>query len=90
MLTISFRYLLQNMDWLEEEIGEYDNDYLIIDCPGASCLLHTHSIYRLWPEYRTNRTVHTSSFLPNTGVKSQSDGAANLCCVSPGVAVYGR
>ena len=22
------------MDWLEEEVGEYDNDYLIIDCPG--------------------------------------------------------
>jgi GPN-loop GTPase len=29
------RYLLQNMDWLEEEVGEYDDDYLIIDCPGT-------------------------------------------------------
>jgi hypothetical protein len=28
------RYLLQNMDWLDEELGEYEDDYLIIDCPG--------------------------------------------------------
>ena len=28
------RYLLQNMDWLEEELGGYDDDYLIFDCPG--------------------------------------------------------
>ena len=29
-----YRYLQQNMDWFEEELGEYENDYLIIDCPG--------------------------------------------------------
>lgn len=28
------RYLLENMDWLDEELGEYEDDYLIIDCPG--------------------------------------------------------
>lgn len=22
------------MDWLEEELGAYEDDYLIIDCPG--------------------------------------------------------
>lgn len=30
------RYLMQNMDWLEEELGGYEDDYLIIDCPGTS------------------------------------------------------
>lgn len=29
------------MDWLEEEIGNYDDDYLIIDCPGQ-IELYTH------------------------------------------------
>jgi len=41
MLIVSFcvkRYLLQNMDWLEEELGGFDDDYLIIDCPGM--ILH--------------------------------------------------
>lgn len=33
------RYLMQNMDWLEEELGGYEDDYLIIDCPGISPLL---------------------------------------------------
>ena len=23
------------MDWLEEELGGYDDDYLIFDCPGT-------------------------------------------------------
>lgn len=27
------------MDWLEEELGSYDNDYLIIDCPGMIVVL---------------------------------------------------
>lgn len=26
---------MQNMDWLEEELGGYEDDYLVIDCPGA-------------------------------------------------------
>ncbi|KAA1466186.1 ATP-binding protein Fet5 [Dentipellis sp. KUC8613] len=40
-LVYCFEYLLQNMDWFEEEIGEYEDDYLIIDCPGQ-IELYTH------------------------------------------------
>ena len=36
-----YRFLLNNIDWLEEEIGNYDDDYLIIDCPGQ-IELYTH------------------------------------------------
>ncbi|KAE9410409.1 hypothetical protein BT96DRAFT_847248 [Gymnopus androsaceus JB14] len=36
-----FEYLLQNMDWLEEELGGYEDDYLIFDCPGQ-IELYTH------------------------------------------------
>ena len=31
------RYLMQNMDWLEEELGGYEDDFLIVDCPGTTC-----------------------------------------------------
>lgn len=34
-------YLLNNLDWLENELGNFDNDYLIIDCPGQ-IELYTH------------------------------------------------
>lgn len=27
---------MKNMDWLDEELGGYEDDYLIIDCPGVS------------------------------------------------------
>ncbi|KAI6105648.1 GPN-loop GTPase [Pisolithus sp. B1] len=40
-LVYCFEYLLQNMDWLEDELGGYDEDYLIIDCPGQ-IELYTH------------------------------------------------
>ena len=30
----NFRFLLKNQDWLEEQIADYNDDYLIIDCPG--------------------------------------------------------
>lgn len=39
ILVSADRYLLQNMDWFEEELGEYEDDYLIIDCPGTTTLL---------------------------------------------------
>ncbi|KAF5370056.1 hypothetical protein D9758_001120 [Tetrapyrgos nigripes] len=35
-LVYCFEYLLQNMDWLEEELGGYEDDYLIFDCPGRA------------------------------------------------------
>jgi hypothetical protein len=28
------RYLLNNLDWLDDALGAYEDDYLIIDCPG--------------------------------------------------------
>ncbi|EDP44813.1 hypothetical protein MGL_1295 [Malassezia globosa CBS 7966] len=40
-LIYCFDYLLNNLDWLENELGEYDNDYLVIDCPGQ-IELYTH------------------------------------------------
>lgn len=40
-LVYCFEYLLENMDWLEEELGGFDDDYLIFDCPGQ-IELYTH------------------------------------------------
>lgn len=39
--TANTRYLLNNLDWLEDELGAYEDDYLIIDCPGQ-IELYTH------------------------------------------------
>ncbi|KAI8384415.1 GPN-loop GTPase [Radiomyces spectabilis] len=40
-LIYCLEFLLNNIDWLEEEIGTYEDDYLIIDCPGQ-IELYTH------------------------------------------------
>lgn len=33
-LIYCFEFLLNNLDWLDEQIGDYTDDYLIFDCPG--------------------------------------------------------
>lgn len=40
-LVYCFEFLLNNLDWLDEEIGDYDEEYLIFDCPGQ-IELYTH------------------------------------------------
>lgn len=40
-LIYCFEYLMQNLDWLEEQVGTYEDDYLVIDCPGQ-IELYTH------------------------------------------------
>ncbi len=33
-LIYAMEFLLQNVDWLEDQLGDFDDDYLLIDCPG--------------------------------------------------------
>jgi len=33
-LVYAMEYLVEHMDWLTDELGDYDDDYLILDCPG--------------------------------------------------------
>lgn len=40
-LVFCMEYLLENLDWLEEQLGESDDDYILFDCPGQ-IELYTH------------------------------------------------
>ncbi|BFZ57609.1 ATP binding protein [Savitreella phatthalungensis] len=40
-LVYCFEFLMDNLDWFEEELGDFDDDYLIIDMPGQ-IELYTH------------------------------------------------
>lgn len=40
-LVFCMEFLLDNLAWLEEELGEDDDDYVIFDCPGQ-IELYTH------------------------------------------------
>lgn len=40
-MVYCLEFLLENLDWFEEELNNYDDDYLIIDCPGQ-IELYTH------------------------------------------------
>ncbi|BFZ61467.1 ATP binding protein [Saitoella coloradoensis] len=40
-LIYCFEFLMNNLDWLDEEIGDFEDDYLIFDMPGQ-IELYTH------------------------------------------------
>jgi hypothetical protein len=39
---------MQNMDWLEEELGGYEDDYLIFDCPGLFIISYHQNHISPW------------------------------------------
>lgn len=41
-LMYCLEYLADNLDWFREKLGDYEEDYLIIDCPGQ-IELYTHT-----------------------------------------------
>ncbi|CCG85003.1 protein of unknown function [Taphrina deformans PYCC 5710] len=40
-LVYCFEFLMENLDWLDAEIGDFEEDYLIVDMPGQ-IELYTH------------------------------------------------
>jgi len=40
-LVFAMEFLMQNIEWFKEQLGDYDDDYLFIDCPGQ-IELYTH------------------------------------------------
>jgi len=47
-LIYCFEYLANNLDWLDEQLRGFDNDYLLIDLPGQ-IELYTHHSHILPP-----------------------------------------
>lgn len=33
-LVYAMEFLLENLEWFEEQLGDYEDDYLLLDCPG--------------------------------------------------------
>jgi hypothetical protein len=78
---------MQNMDWLDEELGGYEDDYLIIDCPGMSPLFLAGSPAE--GRTRADRVVHSSSISPNVGEAFEPVGPSNMCALPRRVAIHG-
>lgn len=83
------RYLLENMDWLEEELGDFENDYLVIDCPGWCIFIPCSEIAE---EFlcRSDRIVYTPSLLPDSRGQLKPTRGPDMCCLPARIAVHGR
>ena len=70
------------MDWLDEELGGYDDDYLIIDCPGTPVSVSRTS-GRTYSEIqvRLNSTHITHSSL-HLSATSKDSACERVRCIS--------
>jgi hypothetical protein len=77
------------MDWLEEELGGYEDDYLIFDCPGEfqGKFSFIHHLSRL--ACRADRAIHTSSLPSEACARAFKIRHPDLCGVPSRVAVHG-
>lgn len=40
-LVFAMEFFMENLDWFRDQLGDYEDDYLLIDCPGQ-IELYTH------------------------------------------------
>ncbi|KAG8898986.1 ATP binding protein [Tulasnella sp. 403] len=58
-LMYCFEYLMDHLDWLDEEVGDYDSDFLIIDCPGQIELYTHHAILPTLMQHFQQKGIRT-------------------------------
>ena len=80
---------MQNMDWLEEELGGYEDDYLIIDCPGISPLLSVVSPAE-GGNTRTDRVIYSPPISSLIGQTLEPARPPSMRALSTRLAVHGR
>ena len=84
-LVFCLEYFLENIEWFDEHLGDYDDDYLIIDCPGQIELYSHLPIMTEFVSYlkRNNYNI-CAVFLVDSQVLTDSAKyiSAVLCCLS--------
>ena len=65
-LVFCMEFLLENLDWLEEQLEEVEEDYILFDCPGQ-IELYTHlPVIRRLVDTLQVRNIFNMTFLsPN-------------------------
>lgn len=84
-LVYCMEYFLDNIDWFDEQLGDYSDDYLIIDCPGQIELYSHLPVMSRFVEYMKRQNYFMCGvFLVDSQVLTDSTKyvSAVLCCLS--------
>lgn len=83
---------MQNMDWLEEELGGFDDDYLIFDCPGTlyRYRISCGFVKSVVLSSRPNRALHPSSIPANSRSEPSKAEHSSMRHLFDRVTVHGR
>ncbi|KAJ3259322.1 ATP binding protein [Boothiomyces macroporosus] len=77
-LIYCLEYLLENLDWFENELQDYDDDNLIIDCPWWTVCIgwdteYVEYIYWILNLYKTVPNFSLESCIPHLNVMTKMD-----------------
>ena len=50
-LVFCMEYLIENLDWLKDQLDEVEEDYILFDCPGKQKLLYQYSQFSTYNSY---------------------------------------
>ena len=68
-LMFAFEYMLENSVWLEEQLGDYAEDYVILDLPGQIELFtHSHVLPRVVDMMRAQGYIVAGIYLMDSSV----------------------
>ena len=84
-LIYCMEYLLAHSDWLEQAVGDFDDDYLIFDCPGQIELYMHLPIVRALTQMMTNLGYTLASvYIVDAHFVAEPSKfmSANLMCLS--------
>ncbi|ELP84750.1 transcription factor FET5, putative [Entamoeba invadens IP1] len=84
-LVYCLEYFLDNLEWFDEKLGDYDDDYLIIDCPGQIELYSHLPVMSRFVDYMKEQNYNVCAvFLVDSQVLTDSTKyvSAVLCCLS--------
>jgi hypothetical protein len=62
-LVYCMEYLVENIDWLKDQLADYADDYIVFDCPGESAVCAVYAVCALWTIYITCVVRCVSVFL---------------------------
>ena len=67
-LMYCFDYLAENLEWLNEQLTDFEDDNLIIDCPGQIELyIHSESMKKIIECFHSNGYLVVSLYLLDAG-----------------------
>lgn len=83
LCALLHRYLVQNIDWLQEQLGDDDDDYFLFDCPGKR--VDDIILHHVTSHIRSDRAIHSHASHEGCGGHTKTLELQSVCGLLDGL-----